>query len=212
MRILQLHSEFIEYEPVLKEIELSDDVKPERLRLEDVVVIFVSVEEQDDESFAQRAIDEVRESLQRLGANRILIYPYSHLSNRLAEPSRALKVVRAMEDYAEKLGIETYRAPFGWTKAFNIKVKGHPLAEQYKLITHPQEQATELVSQALKAEEKLVSSWFILELDGKLTPVDKFDFAPYPNLEKLARYEMTKARAEQQVPPHTILMKRKRSK
>ncbi|MBI2543041.1 MAG: threonine--tRNA ligase [Candidatus Aenigmarchaeota archaeon] len=40
-----------------------------------------------------------------------------------------------MEAHAKKLKIETYRAPFGWTKALHIKIKGHPLAETAKIYT-----------------------------------------------------------------------------
>ena len=29
---------------------------------------------------------------------------------------------------------EVHRAPFGWTKSFNVKVKGHPLAENAREI------------------------------------------------------------------------------
>ena len=31
--------------------------------------------------------------------------------------------------------MDVHRAPFGWTKAFEIKVKGHPLAENYRIVT-----------------------------------------------------------------------------
>ena len=40
-----------------------------------------------------------------------------------------------MERFAKEAGLETYRAPFGWNKAFQIKVKGHPLAEQSRVYT-----------------------------------------------------------------------------
>ena len=62
--------------------------------------------------------------------NRILIYPFAHLSSNLSQPSEALKIIKDMEAYAKEKGIETYRAPFGWNKQFTISIKGHPLAEQ----------------------------------------------------------------------------------
>jgi len=66
----------------------------------------------------------------------------------------------------------------------------------------------DMVPEALKAEEKLQSQWFILQPDGKLVPVGKFDFSKYKNLEKLKNYEIVKSRTVQQTPPHVILMKR----
>jgi len=210
MRILQLHSNYIEYKPIQKEIATAEEADKEVKRLEEIVVLFTAVEEGDDETVARKAIDEVKTFLEKLKVNRVLIYPYAHLSSNLAKPSEALKVVRAMETYAKKEGIETYRAPFGWNKQFTISIKGHPLAEQSRVIlpTKAEEEEAEKVSEALKAEEKLVSYWYILQPDGKMVPVEEFDFRGHENLEKFAKYEISKVRASQQMPPHVPLMKR----
>ncbi|MDI6798567.1 MAG: threonine--tRNA ligase [Candidatus Aenigmarchaeota archaeon] len=207
MRILQLHSDFIEYEPIKKEIPQAEEAEKKKKKYEDILVLFTTVEKGDDESVGRKAVDEVRAALQTLKVNKILIYPFAHLSSNLAEPEIALKVVKEMEDYAKKLRIETYRAPFGWNKALQIKVKGHPLAEQSKVIS-AEKAKEEIVSEALKAQEKMKSALFVLSLNGKLVPVEKFDFSKYPNLEKFAKYEMAKVRAVQQIPPHVTLMKR----
>jgi threonyl-tRNA synthetase len=210
MRILQLHSNYIEYKPIQKEIATAEEADKEVKRLEEIVVLFTAVEEGDDETVARKAIDEVKTFLEKLKVNRVLIYPYAHLSSNLAKPSEALKVVRAMETYAKKEGIETYRAPFGWNKQFTISIKGHPLAEQSRVIlpTKAEKEEAEKVSEALKAEEKLVSYWYILQPDGKMVPVEEFDFRGHENLEKFAKYEISKVRASQQMPPHVPLMKR----
>ncbi len=165
------------------------------------------MEEGDNESAARRAIGEVQAFLKKLKANRILIYPYAHLSSNLAKPVEALRIVKAMEAHAKKKGIETYRAPFGWNKQFTISIKGHPLAEQSRTIL-PTEAKEEKVSKAVKAEKKLKSLWYILKPDGKIVSVKEFDFKGHENLEKFARYETSKVRASQQVPPHVPLMKR----
>jgi threonyl-tRNA synthetase len=211
MRILQLHANYIEYKPIQKEIAAAEEADKESKRLEDVVVLFTAVEDGDDETVARRAIDEVKAFLEKLKVNRILIYPYAHLSSNLANPSEALKIVRLMEDYARAEGLETHRAPFGWNKQFTISVKGHPLAEQSRVITPTKgekTEETEKVSEALKAEEKLVSYWYILQPDGKMVPVEEFNFKGHENLEKFAKYEISKVRASQQMPPHVPLMKR----
>ncbi|MCK4474647.1 threonine--tRNA ligase [Candidatus Bathyarchaeota archaeon] len=207
MRILQLHSNFIEYKPIKKEITEAEEAEKKERRLEEVVVLFTAVEEGDNESAARRAIDEVQAFLKKLKANRILIYPYAHLSSNLAKPVEALRIVKAMEAHAKKKGIETYRAPFGWNKQFTISIKGHPLAEQSRTIL-PTEAKEEKVSKAVKAEKKLKSLWYILKPDGKIVSVKEFDFKGHENLEKFARYETSKVRASQQVPPHVPLMKR----
>ncbi len=51
MRVLQLHAEFFEYEPVSREIQekyADQDVSRETVRLQDLVVILVAVEEGDE--------------------------------------------------------------------------------------------------------------------------------------------------------------------
>ncbi|MDH5634389.1 MAG: threonine--tRNA ligase [Candidatus Bathyarchaeota archaeon] len=208
MRILQLHSNYIEYKPIQKEIEMAEETEKKERRVEEVVVLFTAVEEGDNEAAAKKAVEEIQGFLGKLKANKILIYPYAHLSSNLAKPLIALKVIKAMEKHAREKGIETHRAPFGWNKQFTISIKGHPLAEQSKVILPGEEAKEEKVSEALKAEEKLKSSWFILKPDGKLLAAEKFDFTGRKNLEKLAKYEISKVRASQEMPPHIKLMKK----
>ena len=208
MRILQLHSNFIEYEAVEKEIELAEE--PEKLqdRLEEVVVLFTAVENGDDKNVVMKAMQATKESLDQLKVNRILIYPYAHLSSNLAKPADALKVMKEMRQVAKTIGLETYSAPFGWCKKFSISIKGHPLAEHLRIVTSEAAKEEESVCEALKAEEKLRSFWYVLQPDGELIPADKFRFKDCKSLEKLCRYEIKKNRAVQQVPPHVTLMKR----
>jgi threonyl-tRNA synthetase len=93
---------------------------------------------------------------------------------------------------------EVYRAPFGWTKSFNIRTKGHPLAESAKtivkvervnkhesrpieatptrnskadtLLSQPETSELNNASSALRAEEKIQSYWYVIEPgDGNST-------------------------------------------
>ncbi len=71
------------------------------------------------------------------------------------------------------------------------------------------------VSEALKAEEKIKSKWYVLDLDGQLheikfdgKKIDGFDFSKYPNLLKFATYEIAKRRVYDKEPPHVELMKK----
>lgn len=209
MRILQLHSNFIEYKPIQKEIALAEKAEKKIIRLEEIIVLFTAVEEDDNLAVAKKAIEEVQAFLAKLKVNRILIYPYAHLSSNLANPSEALKIVKAMESYAKAKGIETYRAPFGWNKQFTVSIKGHPLAEQSRVFLQTEKKKEEKeVSEAVKAEEKLKSFWYILQPNGKMISVSDFNFKGCAELEKFAKYESSKVRASQQMPPHVLLMKK----
>ncbi|MFC1754885.1 threonine--tRNA ligase [Thermoproteota archaeon] len=208
MRILQLHSDFIEYKPTHKEITSAEEIELTSKRLEDIVVVFTCIEKGDDNETANQSITELTESLKIIGSNRIIIYPYAHLSTNLASPKEALQILKEMEKKANEIGLKVHRAPFGWTKAFTIKVKGHPLAEQSKVIQTNSSEIKEPVSKALKDEEKLKSKWYIFSPDGILTNIENYKFTTKSNLEKLKSYEISKSRTTQKTPPHVTLMKR----
>lgn len=217
MRLLQLHSDFIEYEPIEKEIRDAEEISSRsRMRFEDLVVAFVAVESGDDESVASAAASEIKKYLDSVKVNRLLVYPYAHLSSDLAPPSVAAGLVKALEAAAKNHIGEVHRAPFGWTKSFQIKVKGHPLAENAKVIERRADHEhaghaapAEKESSALKAEEKLQSFWCILKPDGEMVPIKDFKFKKQEqNLQVLASYETAKNRAVSQQPEHVRLMKK----
>jgi len=239
MRLLQLHSDFIEYEPVAREIkDAEDNVSKSKVRLEDLVVVLIAIENDDDESVASIAAGEIKKYLDTVKSKRLLIYPYAHLSSNLAAPATAVGIIKAVENIARESIDEVHKAPFGWTKAFDIRVKGHPLAENAKVLTRQQQQqhpldkkgvgdssggdlsigaatttatsqSEEKVSSALKAEEKLQSLWYILHPDGMLTPINEYKFKnQQKNLHALANYEMAKKRVVDEQPPHVRLMKK----
>jgi threonyl-tRNA synthetase len=244
MRLIQLHSDFIEYTPVRKEIEQAEEnISNDKVRLEDLVVILAAVEKGDNEAVVCEAVDEIRKYLNVVKSEKLLIYPYAHLSSNLAAPKEAFDMLKLFEDTARRSFPNVHRAPFGWTKAFNIQVKGHPLAENAKEINtssiiskSPEEPAAyaslppssqkkistqvqtdrgeEQTSTAIKAEEKLESSWYILQPKGhdkesKLVPVSEYRFRKeQDNLRKLANYEVQKIRDVHQQPPHVELMKK----
>ena len=113
LRILQLHSNFIEYEAVEKEIESAEEPEKRKDRLEELAVLFTAIEKGDTAEIAKKAMENTKASLDRLKVNRVLIYPYAHLSNNLAKPADALKLIKEMERIGKELGFETHRTPFG---------------------------------------------------------------------------------------------------
>ena len=167
MRILQLHCSTIEYTPTKKEIKSAEEITPETKSLEEVVVTFIAVEEGDDKTVAKKAIAEIKESMNKIGCKKLLLYPYAHLSSKLASPNSALSVLKEMELLASDLDVS--RAPFGWTKTYKLEVKGHPLAEISKVIT--KDGSTDDTSEAVKSESKIKSYWYIMTPDGNMQEV-----------------------------------------
>ena len=204
MRILQLHCDNISYEPTKKEIQSAEEIDPKPVSLDEIVVCFTAVEKDDTEDVAKDAISQIKESMKKIGCSKLLLYPYAHLSSDLAAPSTALSLLKLMEGECTEL--EVSRAPFGWTKSYNVKVKGHPLAESSKVITPGEKK--EQTSHALESESKIKSYWYILSPDGTMQEFDKFNFSKHKKLEKLAKYESDKKRNADEPPPHVALMKK----
>src|SRR5687767_11134885 len=137
MRILQLHVDFVEYLPVKKEIDFAEPLlKNEKERFENCIVILTSIEKGDDESLIEDFIKETLEYLKKIQCNSVLIYPYAHLSSTLEPPKNAFNILVQLQNALRESSdnIVVRRAPFGWTKELAIKVKGHPLAENSRLI------------------------------------------------------------------------------
>ena len=210
MRILQLHCDSIEYTPTKKEIQSAEEIEnPQTQRLEEIVVAFVAIEDGDDSSVAKNAISQIKNSMEKIGCKKLLLYPYAHLSSNLAKPSTAMSLIKEMESEASDL--EVSHSPFGWTKSYKVQVKGHPLAESSKVVTKDSTGAKDEeddTSDALKGESTIRSYWKILSPDGTMTNIGDFDFSNHKKLEVLAKYESAKQRQVDEPPPHVALMKK----
>jgi len=209
MRILLIHSDYLRFEakkPAIKGAEKPE--KPEG-EAENVLVAFIAVEKADErnpESVVNQLVKEIKETAGKVNAESVAVYPYAHLSSSLSSLSVAKKV---LDQTYEKLKdeIPTVKAPFGYYKSFELRCKGHPLSELSRTILPEGEKEDDKESEALKAEKELKSEFFILDLNGNLTPVDEFDFSNYKNLKKFADYEISGTRAVDREPPHVSLMR-----
>lgn len=155
MRILQLHADSVEYEPIKKEIKQAEEVEQKKYSFSDIIVLLTAVEKGDAKETARWAIDDVNKFMERLKVNKLLIYPYAHLSSNLAAPFDAMDVILEMEKRAKELGLDVNHAPFGWNKKFSISVKGHPMAEMSRsFVGKPIVKETKLEAEPKKVEEQ----------------------------------------------------------
>ncbi|TRZ87245.1 MAG: threonine--tRNA ligase [Methanosarcinales archaeon] len=219
MQILLIHSDYIEYEtkrstPVAEKIE--DSLK--KGRMDEALTVFIAVEKSDEDSIEyaiKQTAEEIKKVTDQVKTNRVMLYPYAHLSSSLASPKAAVEVLKKLEERLKEASFEVKRAPFGWYKSFTIKCKGHPLSElsrtirlgEQKCLTVVREKE-EVVSEALKSEAKATSYWHILTPEGELLKPDDFDFTGHDNLKKFVNYEIHKSRAVDKIPPHVELMRR----
>jgi len=219
MQILLIHSDYIEYEtkkstPVAEKIE--DSLK--KGRMDEALTVFIAVEKSDEDSIEyaiKQTAEEIKKVTDQVKTNRIMLYPYAHLSSSLASPKAAVDILKKLEELLREASFEVKRAPFGWYKSFTIKCKGHPLSELSRTIRKGEQKCVtvvrekeELVSEALKSEAKATSYWHILTPDGQLLKPEEFDFTGHDNLKKFVDYEIHKSRAVDKIPPHVELMRR----
>ena len=64
--------------------------------------------------------------------DKILVYPWAHLSSYLSQEKSAADVCPMIANILKKRGYEAYYSPFGWYKAFKIECLGHEVAEMYR--------------------------------------------------------------------------------
>lgn len=133
MKVLLLDVERIGWELIKPEASIYEDSKERSVDVRDALVMMLSIESEDDQSTAEKALDDVRKIMHQLKRTNLVIYPYAHLSNELAEPKAAMQVVDLIYKGAiADGGIQVKKAPFGWNKKWSIVMKGHPLAEQMR--------------------------------------------------------------------------------
>ena len=216
MRILCLHSNFLEFEPISKALKTAEEIEKVSKKINECLVCFTTVEKEDEtdiEGCAKEAVVEIENILNQIKERKVVIYPFVHLSSAPSSPERALETLKKMEEIMKKKGYDTYRAPFGWYKKFTISCKGHPLAEWSREIKKIN---TKKVKEniAVQKEQELVSEWYIIDTQEKMHKIEiiendvvGFDFSKHPNLEKFARYEMKKIRVAKDQPVHTKLMR-----
>ena len=131
MRILAIHADCMSYKAnrktkIAEEIEFKED------SMEDCVVLLSSVEKLDEANppgVIRAAVKEVLQRLEKLKARRVMIFPFAHLTSTLSSPAVALQILKGLQTGLQDAGVEVKRAPFGWYKEYNIKSKGHPMAE-----------------------------------------------------------------------------------
>jgi threonyl-tRNA synthetase len=177
MKILSLHCDYIKFKPLKPAIKGAILPKEEEKQIEvkDPLVIMTAVEKQDEDNktILTDYIKNILDLKEKIGKiERIVLYPYAHLSSSLSSPDFAKQLLIDAEKELNEKKIEVFRAPFGFYKEFELKCKGHPLSElsrEIKLEVDVVEQPTVKTNIIAKEEEydpkKLLASISKSKLD-----------------------------------------------
>jgi threonyl-tRNA synthetase len=131
MRILSVHASSMWYHATQK-TKLAEPITVREDRMKECVVLFCCVEKLDErnpDKVIASAHQNILHRLDILKVRKVLIYPYAHLTSTLSSPDCALCILKGLEEALRSADIEVKRAPFGWYKEFEIRGKGHPLAD-----------------------------------------------------------------------------------
>jgi threonyl-tRNA synthetase len=131
VRILAIHADRISWKANRK-TKFAEEIDKKADEMTNCVVLFSSVEkldEKDPQKVIAGATHDVTARLNMVKVNKVVIFPYAHLTSTLSSPSVALTVLKGLEDSLKAHGLEVKRAPFGWYKEYEIKSTGHPLSE-----------------------------------------------------------------------------------
>jgi len=140
MKILTLHVDYINFKPLkkaLKSVEELSEKEKKGGEAKDALVVLTAVEKIDDniKEVVSKLVDAVKDVASQVKARNIVLYPYAHLSSNLASPEIASQVLdNAEKELKKEKGFNVVKAPFGYYKEFEMKVKGHPLSELSKEI------------------------------------------------------------------------------
>ena len=135
MKTLFLHVDYIKFKPLkkaLKNVEPLSDKEKKGSTIKDALAILTAVEKSDVDvdKIVKKLVENIKEIAESVKVKNIVLYPYAHLSSDLASPNKAIEILKKAEEMLKKeKGLSIFKAPFGYYKEFEVKVKGHPLAE-----------------------------------------------------------------------------------
>lgn len=215
MKLLLLHSSHLEFEPHKKAVDSAEKCEEGKKRVEECLVVFNALEKGDGEDLdyvVERAREEIRDVADQVNSERIVIYPWVHLTSTPGNLDDAMKSQKLLEERLEK-DYEVTRAPFGWYKEFEIHVKGHPLSELSREI-RPDEEKEGPAKEREGGEQ--FSKFIVLDKDGNDYEVNRKnwgknnllnqDSRDWENLKNLLRCEIGKGE-ERGKPPHIEIMR-----
>lgn len=133
MKVLLLDVESISWELIKPEASVYEDSDEKSVKVDDALAMMISVEVDDDEAVANKAIADVEALMAQFKRKNLVVYPFAHLSGELSGPKHAMQIFNYVyETFSSNSNLSVKKAPFGWNKKWSVTLKGHPMAEQGK--------------------------------------------------------------------------------
>jgi hypothetical protein len=108
-----------------------EDIKEKVLEAQDVLVVLVTVEAGDDiKCFVPKLADEVRKMSKDTGHMNVVLFPFGHLSNKLADTDTTIRAMNLLEENLNDFNPK--RAHFGSDKKLLLDIFGHKGNVRYR--------------------------------------------------------------------------------
>lgn len=147
MKTLNLHCDYIKFKALKKALKQIEEISPNQELVgesKECLVVLTAIEKNDNtKESIELLIKDIENILSQLQTKNIVLYPYAHLSKNLGNPQIAIEILeKTYSILKEKYNV--IKAPFGYYKQFELKVKGHPLSELSREININEEKQEEI--------------------------------------------------------------------
>ncbi len=98
----------------------------------DVINVWVCIEKDDKKSYVQKLserIKDLNDTFYKLSD--VVVLPFGHLSNRLADPETTLELINFLVDLLKQLNFKVDLATFGTHKDLKFEIPGQPAQMSY---------------------------------------------------------------------------------
>ena len=118
MKILSLHCDYIKFKPLKKALKEPEELSVRRqqeINVTNPLVLMIAVEKKDEQNpnLITELTSEAKKLADQVKAEKLVLYPYAHLSSSLSKPDFALKTFEEAEKKLKKDFKVIERAPFG---------------------------------------------------------------------------------------------------
>jgi threonyl-tRNA synthetase len=106
------------------------DIHPEKIKkknqnCKDCIVVFLTVEKDDGSADSAKQISkEIKKMSEEIGHKNVVLLPFAHLSNNLAQSEKVLQTLELIEKSLSEYNVS--RSHFGSHKSLLLDVYGHP--------------------------------------------------------------------------------------
>jgi hypothetical protein len=110
-----------------------EEVSCSSTSVEDCLVVLFHVEENDGDYQINRCCKDIGRFAKGLGAERLVVAAFGHLSHSYAPAATAMEIARRIVATCQSWGdYEVHTSPFGHNKTFDLRAKGHPKAFKHR--------------------------------------------------------------------------------